>query len=181
MRIRSTVIALTALLATLPAGCPSDSQFEDAAPAHLSGVTAIVDDTSLTPQQKRAALAGLGLDENVINAVMITIRLGNQFGGDARTAYDKVTGGRLDAMTPDEVQVYSDEASRVGDLNNFSLTDAEGQRAVLFFQDFGITTRDELANYLSGTLNVQPNGLPDEFLSTIFVDFDPALLVPELP
>lgn len=181
MRNLIMLVALATLVAALPAGCPSDSSFEDAAPAHLSGVNAIVNDTALSPQQKRAALAGEGLDENVINAVMITIRLGNQFGGDARTAYDKVTSGRLDEMTPDEVQAYSDEASRVGDLTNFSITDAEGQRTVLFFQDFDITTRAELSAYLAGTLNVQPNGLPDDFLNTIFVDFDPELLVPELP
>ncbi len=174
------LIPVLLLAAGLLGGCPE--KYANRVGTDIPAVTAIRKDTSLTPQQKRDRLTDLGFDPVTINALLIDERLANQFGGDLRTAYTKVTSDRLDLLTPDEVQVYGDEASAVSTTGlDVSIKDDQAQAIVTFFADNHIRTRAELSNYLGDPQNVVPDAIPTGVLKPLFVDFDPSLLLPKLP
>jgi hypothetical protein len=175
------LLLLAAALAALLAGC--HASMVDALPPQSDAVDRIRNDSTLTPQQQRTELEKLGISPLVINALLISERTANQFGGDLRTAYDKVTGGQLGELTPDEVQIFGDEASVVDTTLSFSLADAEAQAIVTFFQDNGIATKSELLNLLDDPAQAVliSRVIPDNALRNLFVDFDTDLLIPVLP
>jgi len=161
-------------------GCPAEN-FPDAVPSTLRDITVIVNDTDLTLQERRIKLADLGLSAEVINVLFSTERTANQYGGDLRTAYDKVVAGRLLDLTPDEVQIYGDGASAADTTLSITLTDAQAQAIVTFFDDMHITTSASLEAYLDQTDASVPDTIPSGVLQSLFVDFDPQLLLPSLP
>jgi len=164
----------------LTGGCPPEN-FPGVVPPTLQDVTRIVSDTALTVQEKRAQLTDLGLAPLTINALLRDQRLGNQFGGDLRTAFDKVTSGRFTELTPDEVQVYGDQASAVAGTFTYSLTDAEAQAVVSFFAQFDLDTSAELSTFVSAHPEQVPETIPAGVLTDVFVNFDPQRLLTRLP
>ncbi len=178
MRFSVGMVILAAVL-TL-GGCPPED-YPQAAPTTMDVVNDVVDDGTLTAQEKREQLGELGLSPLVINQLLRDERFGNQFGGDLRSAYEKVTNNRLLALTPDEIQIYADGATQVDDDFNTSIADSEARPISQFFEEFGILSADELEAYLDTPGNTVPDAIPDGVLRTLFVDFDPDLLLPILP
>ncbi len=178
----STSVLITLVIAGVLAGC--DAPRPEGLPAGLDQINAIVNDESLTVQQKRSQLEDLGLNPLVINAILASERTGNQFGGDLRTAYDKVTGGHLNELTPDEVQIYGDEVEAVSaNGTDFTFTDAQAQEIVDLFRANNIATSAELSAFLDDPASaaVLPADLTSAQLTRLFVDFDTTLLLPKLP
>jgi hypothetical protein len=156
---------------------------EEALSFTLGEVTRIVDSEDLSAVQKRAALEALGVPPNVINALLSDQRLVNQFGGDLRSAYDKVVGDRLDALTPDEVQLYADAASEAGAGINLTLTDVQAQAMVDLFQRSHLSSRDQLLAFLEDpaqAATLSPD-IPENALNDLFITLDPAEIVDQLP
>ena len=155
----------------------------DIVPPSLSDINRIRDSETLSAAQKRAALTDLGLTPVVINGLLDDERLANQFGGDLRSAYEAVTEDRLDELTPDEVQIFGDAASEVASSVNYDLSDEEAQAIVDFFQGNDISSQDELIAFLDDPINVASISadIPDGALNDLFVDFDPSLLIDQLP
>lgn len=169
-------------LALLAAGCVNPEEFASAVPTTLKDIDRIVNDQGLTVQEKRQQLADLGVSESTINALLRAERTGNQFGGDLRTAWEKVTGDVLTAMTPDEIQIYGDGASAVDAADDLTVefTDDEASSVATFFDDFGIGSTEQLASFLDQ--GGEPTGLVDpNVYRALFVDFDPNTLAPSLP
>ena len=88
-------------------GCPPED-YPALVPATLQQIDPIVNSTTLTPQQQRVQLEALGVVPETINSLLRNERTGNQYGGDLRTAYTKVTLPNFVLLTPDEVQIYGD-------------------------------------------------------------------------
>ncbi len=176
------ILVLLIGLATL-SGCVPPPHFPDAASVTLQEINQITSNTNLTVQEQRTQLAALGLDSSTIDALLQSQRLGNQGGGDLRSAYDKITGGQMTTLTPDEVQIYGDSATTADTTGQLhvSLTDPEAQAIVDFFQAQNLNTRDQLSNYLKNANNPVPDTIPAGVLNSLFVTFDPALLLPTLP
>ncbi len=169
------------LLVLAAAGC-NPEVFRSTVPATLDEINRIVDNSALTPQEQRQRLTDLGISASTINALLRSVRTGNQFGGDLRTAWDKVTGGTFTWLTADEIQIYGDGASAVdaGDDLSVTLTDDEAATAVVFFTDFGINTGEQLGSFLDQ--GGEPTGSIDpNVYRALFVDFDPNALIPDLP
>ncbi len=183
MRLRRVGLWLAgpAVLVTCAATSCDSEVFDNSLSPRLASVTEIRDSTSLSGESKRAALAAMGLDPETINAVLRDERTANQYGGNLRTAFEKVTEDRLTALTPDEVQLYSDAAVDVDGTIDFTITDPQADATVELFREFGIASREALDAFLGDPASAPPDGLPDGFLSDVFVDFDPARLVPVLP
>ena len=181
MRVLRNGLLIVAVLLVPLSACftPLDA----ALPATLQDINPIVQDTGLTPQQKRAQLAELGLSPLVINSLLVDVRIANQFGGDLRTAYDKVVGGHLDQLTPDEIQIYADEASDVDDGFNYTLDDTAAAEIQQLFETQDISTSDELDAFLAVPANelLVPVEIPDGVLDDVFVGFDPTQLLDNLP
>jgi len=154
----------------------------DAAPTTTYYVNPIVEDESLSAQEKRDRLEKLGLSPLVINALLKDERLGNQFGGDLRTAYEKVVGDRLDELTPDEAQAYSDAVAEVGSMT-VSWDDDIAQMIVDLFVDNRLQTREELGEWLEDPANLAtlPAKISSDELDDVFVTFDPERLLEKLP
>lgn len=178
LRLSAPALLWPALL-SMPACEPN--VFPASAGPSLQQVEDIRDDEDLTVVEKRAELALLGLDDVTINAVLVDERTGNQFGGDLRTAYDKITGGRLDTLTPDEVQIYADAASEATEDFNFDLEDNEAAAVVRLLSENELRTTGDLNVYLADGTNPVPSEIPEDFLQNVLVDFDPDLLLDELP
>lgn len=175
-------IALTCLVllgAALPGGCPREN-YADLAPTDLAAVNRIING-DLEGNDRREALAELGLSPLMINAVLRSEGLLNQFGGTRRTAYEKVAGDRLLDLTPDEVQIYANSVNQIDTDIAYTLTDSQAQDIVTFFNDYGIRTRAALESFLDTPGSEVPDTIPDGALRDLFVDFDPALLLPILP
>lgn len=178
-----TIVAIVVLAgATLLCGCPAEN-FDNTLSGTLEEIDRIVDDADLDPNEKRIELASLGLSAEVINALLKDELFANQYGGDPRTAYNKVVGNRLNDLTPDEVQIYAGDASNLDDEDDISvnINDQQAQAIVDFFEEFGISSADELEVFLDTSGNAVPDTIPDGALRTLFVDFDPTLLLPGLP
>jgi outer membrane protein OmpA-like peptidoglycan-associated protein len=169
-----------ALAAVLLGGCPPE-KYEGMADATLVEVNQILDDTSLRPYEQRDALTALGFSPETINGLLADTRLANQFGGNLRTAYDKVIGEQLDTLTPDEIQIWGLTASDVGEDLDYDLSDAEAQAMADFLADNGLNSPAKLAAYLDDESNYVPAAIPPDALQDLFVDFDPDLVIPEFP
>lgn len=141
----------------------------------LDQVDDIRNDVTLEPQDKRDALAALGIDEVTINGILRSEQFGNQFGGTLTTAFNKVVNGEMATMTPDEIQIYADETG----AGTFS--DDAGQKLTNFFADNGITTRESLGEALDDPTIEFISGLSEETVRAVFVDFDPDDLIEALP
>lgn len=179
---RGTALALAALVSSGPiAGCPEN--YATLLPTTVQEIEFIRTDSSLSASVKRERLADLGLGPSEINAILRDERLGNQFGGNLRTAFDKVTGGSLTTLTPDEVQVYGDEASDVDDALNLSLNDVQAQAMVDTFRLNSLATVTQLAAFLEDPVNAAriPANVPDGALRDLFINFDPQRLTDRLP
>jgi hypothetical protein len=161
-------------------GCGLDT-FYSTLPPTLNEIDAVAADDSLSPQEKRQRLEELGLTPLVINAVLSGERTANQFGGDLRSAYDKVVGGQFDQLTPDEIQLYNDAARNASSTITFTLSDAEAQAIRDLFVNNDIRTEDDLSAFLADPGNEVPAPIPDGSLQQLFVDLDPALVRDELP
>jgi hypothetical protein len=163
----------------LLAGCVPQTP-ENAVPASRQDVEAIRDNESLTLQERRETLAAMGLSEIVINVVMIDQRLANQFGGDLRTALNKVSGERLSDLTPDEVQYYADAASGNNGAPFFDIQDEEAQAISDLFVDENINSADDVEAFLDDPNAEIPEATSRETLQDLFVDVDPNDLVDQL-
>ncbi len=177
--IRSTLACLLVCAAFAVVGCQPED-FDSAVPTTVTDVNRIVNNTSLTAAEKRARLAELGLSPLTINAILRSERTANQFGGDLRSAYDKVKGNQLNRLTPDEVQIYGDAASSADPNISVNLTDEEAQFMADFFADFGIRSRPELGAFLDEG-NLPPGDVDASVYRSVFVDFDPDTLLDQLP
>ena len=174
-------IAIGVLLSV--GGCPPEI-FTNMLPATLEEINDVRGDSSLSAQEKRTQLEALGVTPLTINALLSSERLGNQYGGDLETAYAKLIAPNLRALTPDEVQVFGDEATAAVDddtVLSVALTDAEALAITTFFDDNGLLTPAQLEAYLDDTANTVPDTIPDDVLQGLFVDFDTDLLIPRLP
>lgn len=165
--------AALAMLA-LSGGC-GQLHFPGDYPTVLEDVQEIQNDADMEPQEKREALYELGFSDEVINGLLRETRLGNQFGGDLRSAFDKVVSEHMADMTPDEIQVYGDEGPGV------SLTDDEAQSITQFLEDFGLNSREALEDYLDAPGAFVPSSVDEQDLRDVFVDFEPDDLIPKLP
>lgn len=134
----------------------------------ITHVDRIRNDSRLTPQEQRDALAALGFDETTINGLLNSVRLGNQYGGDLQSAYGKVVGDELNMLTPDEIQAYGDAT------NVTTYSDAEAQRIATFFGANGIGSMDMLRDFLDNTSLELPSGVDQQNLRDTFVDFNPS-------
>jgi hypothetical protein len=179
VRIVVMLVALVGVLLPL-CGCPPED-YPDVVPPTLAQINPIVSDTTLTPEQKRAKLTSLGLTPETINGLLRDERTGNQYGGNLRTAYNKVVAPNFVLLTPDEVQIYGDGATQVDPNQSFALTDAQAQAIVDFFAANDLRTPDELKAWLADPNNVVPSAIPANTLTPLFIDFDPKLLLPILP
>lgn len=175
----NTLTCLVLLGAALLGGCPRED-YPDLAPTDLEAVNRIING-DLAGNARREALAELGLSPLMINAILRTETLINQFGGTLRTAYEKVAGDRLVDLTPDEVQIYANGVNQIETDVAYSLSDTQAQDIVTFFNDYGIRTRAALESFLDTPGSEVPDTTPDGALRDLFVDFDPALLIPILP
>lgn len=179
MRTVSLSIVVSTLFLLACGGCPPENYPTNIA-VTLTEINEIRNDSTTTIQEKRAALVALGLDTLTIDSLLRTDPDGNQGGGDLRTAYDKIVAGDFQDLTPDEVQIYNNAAADADSTIEVSLTDAEALAVTQFFQDIGLNSADELEAYLNAGGPV-PDDIPDGALTSIFVDFDPTLLLSDLP
>ncbi len=175
-----TLPSVLAVAVFLLGGCPPEN-YDQLAPATMRVIDRIRNDDDLSAPEKRAQLEALGLDPVVINALLKDERLANQYGGDLRTAYRKVTEPDLRKLTPDEVQVYADEASKVDNTVNLSLTDEQAQAIVDLLRREDLISSADVAEFMENPDNEIPSVIPDGALRRLFVDFDPERLLPNLP
>lgn len=177
---RTLLLILVPLMA-LASGCPTP--YTNNVDPLLPEISRIQSNTTLSPQQQRQQLSDLGLSPVLINGLLRSVRLANQFGGDLRTAYEKVVGAHLDQLTPDEVQVFADEAGTVDTSVQFTLTDVQAQAMVDLLQQNHLATKDELSAFLADSANAGliSAAIPAGALTGLFVTFDPSKLLPLLP
>jgi hypothetical protein len=172
------VVVITGTLLT--GGCPPEN-FPNALPTTLDVVLPIAEDETLTPNERRIQIAALGVSQSTINVLLRGETLGNQYGGDLRTAYTKVVNDRLTGLTPDEVQIYALGASDVDEELDVEWSDIEAQAIVDFFAFYGLTSVARLEAFLDSVDTTVPEDVSEEDVRAIFVDFDAALLLPSLP
>lgn len=146
----------------------------------LDQIEAVRDDASLTLQERRLRLAEMGLSEVVINVVMIEQRLANQFGGDLRTALNKITSDRLHELTPDELQYYADAASGQGGAPLFDISDDEAQAIVDLLVMNDLHSADDVTDFLRDNPEL-PEDITRQLLEDLLVEVDPLTLVDDLP
>ena len=174
------ILSILVPFVTLAIGCEMES-FPNSVPASLGDVNAIRGDATLTSAEKRAGLEALGIDTITINAILTDDRTGNQFGGDLESAHAKVTGRRLNDLTPDEVQIYADAASEEDSSFSFDINDEQAAATVNMLVENGIDSTDALSTFINDSNNVIPVVIPEDFLNNVFLDFDPSLLLDQLP
>lgn len=160
-------------------GCPPE-RFPDSLPPLQDDVNSVISGDG-TAQEKREALEDLGLTPLVINALLVNEETGNQYGGDLRTAYDKIVGDRFTDLTPDEIQIYANAAEDVDESLDVAVTDAEAQAILDLFAAEDIDSANELNTYLLEPANEVPGDIPNDVLQQLFVDFNPASVVDSLP
>lgn len=173
--------ALVLVAALSVGGCPEATRFDF--PTEFVDVNRIVGDANLSPQEQRELLRLEGLSDSTINAFLRDERLGNQFGGDLTSAFNKITLDQFADLTPDEVQSYGDAATAVDSQVGATLNDANAQAIVNLFRAEDIDNADELAAFLAEPSNVinLPDTIPDGVLQDLFVDFDPERVRDRLP
>jgi hypothetical protein len=170
---RLAILTLSAAVLYIFA-CDGPRVFENELGVRVATVNDIRD-SDLSASEKRARLREYGIDDLTINAILRGERTGNQYGGTRVSAVTKVREGRLDEMTPDEIQIYSDA---VDDLNGsdeitFVLSDEEALAVADLFGDNSLQSRTELADFLDDPGNSVSPTIPEDFLQTAFVDTDP--------
>ncbi len=178
--MRNLCSAIVACATLLVGGCPPENYPTQSSVVQLD-VEQIVNNNNLLPQEARDQLAALGFSPETINGLLADRDLANQFGGTGRTAYDKVVGGQLDQLTPDEIQIYASLATEANAGVNLQLDDAAAQAMADLLQENNLQTSDELAAFLDEPENVVPPTIPDGALRDLFVDFDPDLILSLLP
>jgi hypothetical protein len=95
-----------------------------------------------------AAAAALGLCLSTLTGCpFIDARTSNQGGGNLLSAVDKVVGGRLASLTPDEVQILGDTASNLNDQVKVFLSDGEAADAVLFLVENELNSFEDIARF----------------------------------
>jgi hypothetical protein len=176
----ATLFGSLAALSLMMGGCPEN--FDAAVGATQEEIDRIVDDDDLRPEQKRTALESLGLSAQTINAILIDETLANQFGGDLRSAYNKVVAGQYRELTPDEVQFYGQAANDDSSIAT-DYTDTQAQSIVDFFAANRVDNAAELESVLSAPGNeaLAPAGVPRAPFAGLFVDFVPADILDQLP
>ena len=179
-RRRMLAAAALSCAVLLAGGCPPED-YRDLVPATLAQITRIHDDTTLRPQEQRTQLEALGLSPLTINAVLHDKTLGNQFGGDLRSAYLKVVKPDFEALTPDEIQLYAAAATSLQSALGINFTDAQAQDIVDFFATADLSSPAKLTTFLDATPDGVPSSVTAANLRSLFVTFDPALLLPLLP
>ncbi len=179
---RIATVVLASVFILLPAGCPPED-YPSLLPPTLTEVQRVLDNQNLTPQQQRLQLEQLGLSPTTINAFLKDKPLGNQNGGDLRTAYQKITEPDFTALTPDEIQIWASAASALDseDDINFKLTDQQAQLMVDFFNNNGVRSKQQLTTFLSTSADLVPAEIPENALQALFIDLDPTDLLPQLP
>lgn len=180
MNMHRELILIAALVAPLLFGCPLED-FPNEIPAVQNQVDRIVDDTTLTPQEQRDALAALGLSATAINGLLDDVELGNQFGGTPRSAHDKVVAGTFTTLTPDEVQLYGDLVSGVVSGVSYQLTDQEAAAVVSLLNQEALNDATALAAFLDDPNSDIPPSIPDGFLEDVLVTADPQDAAVALP
>jgi hypothetical protein len=176
---RLAVCLCTLVALTLIGGCPPEN-FASLLPATQVEIDRIRDDDALTPQEAREQLRALGLADLTINALLQDRSLGNQFGGDLRSAYLKLTAPDFTELTPDEIQVFATRAPEVDEEVDVNVADDQAQAIVNFFNGFDIRSSEDLQAHLDGGGSV-PGAVDIDTVTTLFIDFDPELLLPLLP
>lgn len=175
---------ITALLVVgavgLLGGCPPE-EYPTLGPATLEEVTVIIEDADLTPQERRDELAALGFTSAAIDALLSAEPLGNQGGGDARSAYEKVVAPDFTALTPDEIQHFNTEAVAVADDYSTELADRAAQAIADLFDEFDLDSPEELEAFLDAEPDSIPTTIPDGVLEFVFIEFDADLILPRLP
>jgi hypothetical protein len=166
---------------TLLVGCPPED-YASLLPPTLAEITAIHDDTTLSPPEMRSRLAELGLDPVTINAVLQDKTLANQFGGTLRTAYDKLASGNFTALTPDEIQIYASQVNGIDPTISVQLSDAQAQDLLTMFQSNDLQNPTQVAAWLDTPGNFVPSSITDgaTVVRNLFVDFDFHSLLPIL-
>ncbi len=167
-------------ICTFATGCGAVNLPDGVAPS-LQEVERVVNDSSLNGQEKRDALAALGLDALRINALLRAERTANQFGGTLRSAIDKVSASRFSQLTPDEVQLYGDAAAATGGPFTGTVSDDAAQAIVSLFANRAIDDADALDAFLDDPGNETPAGIPNDTLRPLFVDEDPDDVLSQLP
>lgn len=170
---------LLGLLVLTLGGCGLVSGPDDIGP-NFDEVAAIVNNTDLSAQVRREQLRDLGINDTTINGLLQGERTGNQFGGDLRSAYAKVSGDSYATLTPDEIQIFGD-AARTSGGPNFTISDAAAQAIRVFFDDQGINNADDITSFLSDEDNIVPAAIPAGLLQQLFVDFDETEVLSQLP
>ncbi|MBL8880096.1 MAG: hypothetical protein JNG88_13340, partial [Phycisphaerales bacterium] len=163
------------------AGCGlDDTTLPDRQTVYAEDVTPIISDSGLSSQAKRDRLGELGLDPITINGLLQADRTGNQFGGTLRTAYDKVKGSRFSALTPDELQIYTDGARSAGASITINLTDEQAQamRDVLVSENLNSTS--DVESYIGDPGNEIPRSLPADAFTQVFISLDPDTVLQQL-
>jgi len=178
--VRAAAIGGLALLVLWGAAC-GQNIYPDAFDPVLRDVNAIVNDADLSGQEKRRRLEELGIDALTINALLRADRTANQFGGDLRSAFDKVTEERFTELSADEIQLYADAASEAVGGPNFNLADDQAQAIVIFFGQNNLNSPDDVEAFLDDPVNEVPTTIPDNAVREIFVDFDPGDIADQLP
>ena len=178
---RAGIILVAVTTGTLlTGGCPPED-YPNVLPTTLDVVEPIAADTTLTPNERRIQIEALGVSPATTNMLLRAEPLGNQFGGDLRSAYSKVVGDRLTGLTPDEVQIYGQGASEAEEALDVDWNDTEAQAIVDFFAFYGLTSVARLEAFLDSVDTTVPNDVSEEDVRAVFVDFDAALLLPSLP
>lgn len=181
MATRTLSLTLPLALLACLCGCPGE-YFPNSSDAVQGQVTQILSDGDLTAAQQREALEELGLGNEAINLLLDNERLANQDGGDLGSAYDKVVGGALASMTPDELQHYADAGDTAAGLG-LNLGDTNAALIARILSENGLNTADQVSNYLAdptGPTSVSPVA---DIVQALLVDLDPldSALVNQLP
>jgi hypothetical protein len=172
--------AVLGLLIAGTTGCPPEN-FPNMADATLSEVNEVVESDFLTPEEKRQALFELGISPAGANALLDGVRLANQFGGSLTSAYQKVTEARFSELTPDEIQYWGDAVREADDNVSDTVSDAQAQATANFFTNESIDSADELSDFLGSPTTDLSSDVSEGLLRALFVDFDPAGVVDQLP
>ncbi len=172
-------LAAACLVCGFSLGCGT-TDFPNDVPANTADVDEIVSDTDLMGQEKRDQLAALGFSQTTINSLLRDDTTANEFGGDLTSAFNKITGGQLNQLTPDEVQLYVGAVEDAGGPS-VNMPDDGAQASVDYFVLNGVTTRAELETALANPAIDVPGVIPTGALPDVFVDFDPNEVISQLP
>ncbi len=180
LRIQFLKLAGLAVLVPLLQGCPPED-FPNAIDALQPEVDEIINDPVNTPQERREALAALGLSPATINGLLQSERTGNQFGGTLRSAYAKVTEPAFAELTPDEVQLYADAVAEADSTVAYSLSDVQAQEVQSAFVANALNSPADVEAFLSDPTKDVPGSTTVAVLQDVFVDFDPEEVVDQIP